>query len=231
MNQYSINQVLQAIPLFEELTSHEINSLEEIAHTRKYPKGTHIFMQDDPLKNVYFVLEGQVKIYRMDIHGREQIVNILNQGEMFPHQGFFRQDGYPAHAEASEHCVLIYIPKKKFEDYLIRYPSVSIKIFRVLGDMIVDLQHRLEEQILHSSREQLMMLLLRLVKKNGTEDKNGGMRLIKQFSNKELANMIGTSRETISRTLSQLKKDKLIEQKSTHEWIIYADKIEEELFH
>ena len=49
-------------------------------------------MQGDPLTNVYFIHRGKIKIYKTDIHGKEQIVNVLQSGDMFPHQGFFRKD-------------------------------------------------------------------------------------------------------------------------------------------
>ncbi|WP_163583056.1 Crp/Fnr family transcriptional regulator [Gracilibacillus saliphilus] len=230
MKQQSIEEILHSIPIFKELTVYEIDSLKTIAHTKRYQKYTHVFMQDDHLSNVYFILEGKIKIYKTDIHGREQIVNILQSGDMFPHQGFFRHDNYPAHAEVIEPSILVYIPKQQFEDFLMQFPQISVKLFRVLGDMIVDLQQRLEEQILHNTQEQVMMLILRLVKKHGKENRHGDVMLAKQFSNKELANMIGTTRETISRTLSQLKKESLIELSANNMWKIEVEKIEDKLF-
>ncbi|WP_018933357.1 Crp/Fnr family transcriptional regulator [Gracilibacillus lacisalsi] len=230
MKKQSIEEILHSIPIFKELTVYEIDSLKTIAHTKRYQKYTHVFMQDDHLSNVYFILEGKIKIYKTDFHGREQIVNILHSGDMFPHQGFFRHDNYPAHAEVIEPSTLVYIPKQQFEDFLMQFPQISVKLFRVLGDMIVDLQQRLEEQILHNTQEQVMMLILRLVKKHGKENRHGDVMLAKQFSNKELANMIGTTRETISRTLSQLKKESLIELSANNMWKIDVEKIEDKLF-
>ncbi|QGH35639.1 cyclic nucleotide-binding domain-containing protein [Gracilibacillus salitolerans] len=230
MKQQSIEEILHSIPIFKELTVYEIDSLKTIAHTKRYQKYSHVFMQDDRLSNVYFILDGKIKIYKTDIHGREQIVNMLGTGDMFPHQGFFRHDTYPAHAEVVDPSLLVYIPKQQFEDFLMQFPQISVKLFRVLGDMIVDLQQRLEEQILHNTQEQIMMLILRLVKKHGKENKTGDVLLAKQFSNKELANMIGTTRETISRTISQLRKEALIEPTTNNMWKIDVEKIEDKLF-
>lgn len=229
-NHHPMDNILHDIPLFKELDEMERESLKSIAHTRTYKKYAHVFMQEEALTNVYFIMEGKIKIYRTDIHGREQIVNILHAGEMFPHQGFFRHDTYPAHAQAMEPSILVYIPKKQFEKFLVEYPQISVKLFRVLGDMIVDLQQRLEEQILHNTREQIMMLFLRLVKKHGIENENGEVFLVRQFSNKELASMIGTSRETVSRTISQLRREKLIKLTSRNMWKISVEAIENKLF-
>src|SRR5690625_5244199 len=139
MNSNSIQSFLQGFPLFKNLSDFEIEPIIDIAMRKVYQDGTHIFMQGDELTNVYFIQEGLVKIYKTDINGKEQIVNILQSGDMFPHQGFFRQDNYPAHAEAINEIVLFYIPIKAFEDLLIMHPEISIKIFRVLGDIIVEI--------------------------------------------------------------------------------------------
>ena len=72
MKQQSIEEILHSIPIFKALTVYEIDSLKTIAHTKRYQKYTHVFMQDDHLSNVYFILEGKIKIYKTDIHGRSK---------------------------------------------------------------------------------------------------------------------------------------------------------------
>lgn len=230
MNARSIQELLQSVPLFKDLTDDEMVPILELAQSRRYHRGSHIFMQGDPLTNVYFIHQGKVKIYKTDFHGKEQIVNVLQTGDMFPHQGFFRQDQCPAHAEVAEDAILIYIPIQLFETFLINNPEICVKLFKVLGDLIVDLQKRLEEQILHNTYEQIIMLLLRLTTRYGQELKDGTFLLGTNFSNRELANMIGSSRETVSRTLTQLKKNNLITTNDTGDFIIDKKVLEEELF-
>ncbi|WP_085992623.1 Crp/Fnr family transcriptional regulator [Oceanobacillus senegalensis] len=226
----SVKKLLQRFPLFKSLTDFEIDPIVSLAKNRTYRQGTHIFMQGDPLTNVYFIHSGKVKIYRTDFQGKEQIINVLNNGEMFPHQGFFRNDDYPAHAQVLEDAVLIYIPIHLFEDFLINNPEVSIKIFRVLGDKIVDLQNRLEEKILRNTYEQIILLLIRLSKKHGNIDANEKITLTTHFTNRELANMIGSSRETISRTLTRLKKKELVMTGRDGNMILDTKGLKEELF-
>lgn len=125
---------------------------------------------------------------------------------MFPHVGFFRKGEYPAYAEALEQSTLIAIPISKFESVLIENPELCIKVFKVLGEKIVDLQNRLEEQILNNTYEQIIKLLIRLAQKYGKEQEDGTILLKSEFTNKDLASMIGTTRETISRTLTKMKK-------------------------
>ncbi|GGJ95428.1 cAMP-binding protein [Lentibacillus kapialis] len=230
MHTGTIQRLLQKVPLFKDLTDDEMEPIIDLAKHRMYRHGTHIFMQGDPLTNVYFIHQGKIKIYKTDFHGREQIVNVLQPGDMFPHQGFFRQDDYPAHAEVLEDAILIYIPIESFENFLVNHPEICIKLFRVLGDIIVDLQARLEEKILHNTYEQIIMLLLRLSKGYGKETNGGMIRLTTQFTNRELANMIGSSRETVSRTLTQLKKQNLIASDKTGAVVLDTDALEDELF-
>ncbi|WLR52189.1 Crp/Fnr family transcriptional regulator [Bacillus tianshenii] len=230
LNHQSVKELLHGVPIFKDLTDEEFEPIVDLAVTRHYQVGSHVFMQGDPLKNVYFIHKGRVKVYKTDFHGKEQIVNVLQPGDMFPHAGFFRQDPYPAHAEIAESAVLIYIPIHSFEQFLLNNPEICVKLFKVLGDKIVDLQNRLEEQVLHSTYEQIIMLLLRLAKLYGQEMKGGQVKLNTAFTNREMANMIGSSRETVSRTLTQLKKKEMIQTNPSGEFILHTDVLEEELF-
>lgn len=230
MYQGSSLKLLKSFPLFKDLTDYEMEPIVDLAIRRIYPNRTHIFMQSETIENVYFILQGQVKIYRTDIHGKEQIINVLQEGDMFPHQGFFRQDGYPAHAETTEDSILINIPIDSFEQFLLTHPEICIKIFRVLGDIIVDLQKRLEEQVLHSTYEQIIMLLLRLGERYGRKFNDMAIQLTTKFTNRELANMIGSSRETVSRTLTELRNKNAIKTNKNGYLIIYIEILEDELF-
>ncbi|ULT55381.1 Crp/Fnr family transcriptional regulator [Neobacillus drentensis] len=206
-----IERVLGGFTLFRELDHFELTKIANISIAREWKKNSHVFLQGDPLENVYFIFDGKIKIYKSDISGKEQIVAIAKKGEMFPHVGFFRKGDYPAYAEVLEPSTLIAVPISKFEKVLIENPELCIKVFKVLGEKIVDLQNRLEEQILNNTYEQIIKLLIRLAQKHGMEQTDGTIQLKSEFTNRDLANMIGTTRETISRTLTKMKKEELIE--------------------
>lgn len=224
-----IKKVLSVFTLFRELNDFEITKISDIAITREWKKQSHVFLQGDPLENVYFIYDGKIKIYKSDINGKEQIVAIAKKGEMFPHVGFFRKGDYPAYAEVLEPSTLIAIPISKFETVLIENPELCIKVFKVLGEKIVDLQNRLEEQILNNTYEQIIKLLIRLAQKHGKEKEDGTILLKSEFTNKDLANMIGTTRETISRTLTKMKKDELIEVDDEGNMIVDVEILMEEI--
>lgn len=220
-----IQKLLIQFPLFRHLDEREITKILEISISREWKKGSHIFFQDEPLENVYFIFAGKIKIYKNDFNGKEQIVNILKRGEMFPHIGFFRRGGYPANAEALSDSTLVVVPIAQFEQVLIDYPDLSIKVFKVLGEKIVDLQERLEEQVLNNTHEQIKRLLVRLGKKHGQFLKDGSIMLKGEFTNKDLANMIGTTRETVSRTLTRLKKEGKIETDDKGNLIFHPEEL------
>lgn len=223
-----IKKRLKAVPLFKELESEEIAHLIEISQTRFYKQKIYVFMQGDPLDRVFFIHSGKIKIYKTDSSGREQIISVLEAGEMFPHAGFFRQGKFPAHAEVMEDAQLIVITIDLFEKLLLSYPELCIKFFKVLGEKIGDLQNRLEEQILHNTYEQIIMLLLRLSNTNGIQLSNM-YKITTHFTNRELANMIGTSRETVSRTINYLKKKDFLATDEDGHFLINRNLLKQEI--
>lgn len=230
MNQTDILRRLSNVNIFKELSEAELTPFVEIAQARFYKHKMYVFMQDDSLDRVFFIHSGKIKIYKTDLSGKEQILHVLEPGAMFPHAGFFRKGNYPAYAEVMEDAHLFVIPIDKFEEILLTYPELCVKLFKVMGEKIVDLQNRLEEQILHNTYEQIVLLLIRLCKSNG-EYMNGEYRLTTQFTNRELANMIGTSRETVSRTINQLKKKEFILLDDDGYYVIDREALKQDLFY
>jgi CRP/FNR family transcriptional regulator len=217
------------IPLFKGLSNEELTRIINVAQMRLYKSKMYIYMEEDPLNRVFFIHSGKVKIYKTDFTGREQIISILEPGEMFPYTGFFRDCHYTAHAEVLEDAQLIVVPIECFEEILISHPRLCINIFRILGERIVDLQGRLEAHILHNTYEQIILLLIRLCQTNGTKT-DKGYKYTSRFTNRELANMIGTTRETVSRTITQLKRKDYIFQ--SEEGFLYVDQesLKQEIF-
>jgi CRP-like cAMP-binding protein len=228
MKRNEIENHLKAVSLFKDLSKEELKPFINISSCRTYNRRSIVFMQEDKLDRVFFIYSGKVKIYKTDLSGREQIVSVLEAGDMFPHAGFFRKGSFPANAEIIENAQLIVIPIAEFEKVLLHNPELCIKIFKVLGEKIVDLHNRLEEQILHNTYEQIIMLLIRLARSNGCAH-GDKWKITTQFTNRELANMIGTTRETVSRNLNYLRKKGLLEIDEKGSLIIDCDLLESEV--
>lgn len=203
-------EFLMQFTIFKTLDKNEMEPIVEIAGSKTYKTGSMIFMQDEPITDVYFIQAGKINIYKTDYEGKEHIVNVLQKDDMFPHQGFFRKGNYPAHAEVLEDAMLVNIPILSFENFLLTHPEISIKMFKVLSDIIMDLQKRLKEKMMYTMYDQILLLLLRLAKRNGEMVDEDVSRITIQLTNSQLANMIGTSRETVSRTLTQLRKEAIV---------------------
>ncbi|MFV8827719.1 Crp/Fnr family transcriptional regulator [Alkalihalobacterium sp. APHAB7] len=221
--------LLKNVTLFKELSDQELDPVIEIALPREFREREILFMQGEPLDRVFFIHKGKVKIYKTDVSGKEQIVSILQNGDMFPHAGFFRTGNYPAHAEVMEDATLLVIPIIEFERLLLTRPDICMKLFRVMGEKIIDLQNRLDEQIFHNTYEQILMLFLRLSKMHGQNYNDGLVKLTIHFTNQELANMIGTTRETVNRTVTKLKKNNIVQMGPKGYLLISTDLVKQEL--
>jgi len=214
---------------FQDLSDDEIKPFLSIINKKKFREKNMIFLHDTPITHVYFSASGKVKVYRNDMSGKEQIISVKQPGDMFPHVGFFRKGNYPANAQAIEDTELYSIAISEFEEVLIANPHLSIKMFRVLGDQIVQQQQRLEEMALRSTNERILLLLLRLSETHGGTEKDGWVKLNTRFTNSDLANMIGTTRESVNRMISQLRKEQAIKLVDG-QFLIFPKLIKSKLF-
>ncbi|KRG09423.1 Crp/Fnr family transcriptional regulator [Lederbergia galactosidilytica] len=205
--------LLQQIVLFSDLTTEEINKVKDITISRSFPKKAIIFSEGSMKEAVYFIVKGLVKTYKTDEkktyktdeNGYEQIVSFLKTGDMFPHTGFFDTKPYPATAEALVDTQLLAIPIQLFEQLVMNTPSIAIKMMRVMGTIIKDLQERLQGLSGKDVKQRAISLLLKLADKHG-ERRGNSVTINLPITNQELANFVGTSRETINRLFSQIGK-------------------------
>ncbi|WP_432358766.1 Crp/Fnr family transcriptional regulator [Sporosarcina sp. UB5] len=225
----SVVEVLKNTMFFNGLSDRELKPFIKIMKRRKLTDRTILFMQGEPITEVFIVTAGKIKIFANDQTGKEQVLHFKQIGDLFPHVGFFRHEHYPAHAQAIEDSEVYSIALKDFEQVLMDNPSLSIKLFRILGDQISKLRQRLEEMALNSANERILLLLLRLCETHGTTmGDEGWVKLNTRFKNADLANMIGTSRESVNRMISQLRKDHAV-RIVDGEYVIHPEKLKDEL--
>src|SRR5699024_11934760 len=110
---------LTQFTIFKNLTKAEMEPIVDIANSKKYKQDKMVFMQDEPITDVYFVQYGKAKIYKTNYDGSEQIINILQRDDMFPHQGFFRQGNYLANAEIMVDALVVYITIISIENFFL----------------------------------------------------------------------------------------------------------------
>ncbi|MFB9275154.1 Crp/Fnr family transcriptional regulator [Cohnella cellulosilytica] len=210
MSKEKTSAFLRQVPLFHDLNPQEMERVEEITISRFIPRKSVIFAEGSEKEAVYFIKNGLVKTYKTDENGHEQIVSFLKTGDLFPHTGFFNQNPYPATAEAIVDTRLLAIPVKVFERLMLNTPSIAIKMMRVMGDKIRELQEKLQVLSGQDVKHRVLSFLLQLAEQHGDVQDNK-ITINLPMTHQEIANSIGTTRETINRLLNQFNKEDLLE--------------------
>jgi len=215
-----IKTILRQVTIFHDLNDEEMEHVTRIARSKFMKKKTVIFHEGSEKDAVYFLQDGLVKTVRTDLEGNEQIVSLLQSGDMFPHTGFFNHAPYPATAETLVDTHLVIIPLRYFEQLILDVPTIAMKLIDVMGAKIRELQQKLQQIAGHDVHDRIIAFLLQLAGKLG-ERRGNHIHIDLPITNQELANAIGTTRETVNRLLNQLKKNDVIE--STRSEIIIRD--------
>lgn len=126
-------EFLKQFLIFSGLNGEEFSQIEQIAIKRKYQPRVFVFMEGEEREAVFFVKSGLVKTYKIDEEGNEQVISLLQSGDMFPHVGFFDRSPYPATAEAVQETELIVIRIDDFNELLMKYPEMTMKVMQIMG--------------------------------------------------------------------------------------------------
>ncbi|MEC1720837.1 Crp/Fnr family transcriptional regulator [Schinkia azotoformans] len=218
---------IKNFPIIKELDENALTHLLNIIRLRQYKNHGQIFSKGTSLNEIYFIIRGKVKIFNKDSCGKEQIVWIMQKGDIFPLEGFSREVTFPANAEALEDSIIGSIGVHDFESLILDNPNVLIKLFSVMNERIIDLQTRLEEQVLLERNMQIVKLLLRLCERYGEITQNGQCHLKPQFTTTDLAKMVGASRGSISRTYTRLIKEQLLYKDNVGGLLVEFEKLKE----
>ncbi|MBN3526599.1 Crp/Fnr family transcriptional regulator [Paenibacillus apiarius] len=211
-----ITQVLKSIALFQYFKDWELEAVANVSTLRAYKRNSQLFCQYEPMDHIYFVINGRIRIYRISKEGKEQTFYIAADGDMFPHEGFFRQGSYTANAAAETESLCLVTALKPFEEILIHNSDMTTKMFQLLTDKIIDLQTRLEEKSCYTLKRQVMASLIRLSSTHSSACEGGWNKFDTRLTNQELAGMVGTTRETVNRCLNELKKHEVVTSNEGH---------------
>lgn len=208
--QLNAAQLLRSVPMFRDLSEDEMESLSNMMIQRSYPKKSIVFNEGSEKEAVYFIQSGLIKTYKTDENGHQHIVSFLKTGDMFPHTGLFHNNPYPATAETIVPTELLAMPVRPFEHFLTAVPGVSVKMMRVMSEKLLELQAKLQELTGHDVQNRGQSFLLKLAENNGRM-KNGKIHIDIPMTHQDIANTIGTTRETVNRLLNQLRKEGIVE--------------------
>lgn len=182
-------------------------------------------MEGEEREAVFFIHSGTIKTFKIAQDGKEQIINFLQAGDMFPHVGFFEETPYPATAEVMSEAVLFMIRIDDFNHFMLHHPEIAMKVMKILGRKISALTQRIQEMNSQNVQHRVIHALIRLAHEKGEQDTNE-VFIDMPITNQDMANIVGSSRETINRVFNHLKKLDLIQVSRKGIYIKDLDKLE-----
>jgi CRP/FNR family transcriptional regulator len=204
-----MDPILQAIagfPAFSGLSANELRELRQIAVQRKCARGEIVFSEGDPGNGFYVVIDGQVKVYKLSPEGKEQILHIIRPGEPFGEVAVFAGRSFPANAEAIEAGRLLFLPRTSFVELIRRNPSLAMNMLAVLSRRLRQFTLQVENLSLKEVPGRLASYLLVLSAEQGDA---AAVEL--PISKGQLASLLGTIPETLSRIFARMTDQGMIE--------------------
>lgn len=206
----SIIEYLKMIPLLQGMSLEELKKLEKITKERSYKKGSVIITEGEKSENVFIIKSGKVKIFKTSNDGREIILDIKGRSKIFAEVTLFDNGKNPATVTAIENCVILSISSEDIECIIRENPDMALNIIKVLNRRLKEAQSRVKNMAINDTYVRTAQTLLRLIDKYGVVAEDGTIELILNITREELAGLVGTSRETVSRAISQFSKEEAI---------------------
>jgi len=195
-------EYLEMVDIFQDLSKADMQEMDRTT-TMSTCKPGKIFYQPEDTSEVLFILKkGRVQLYRISPEGKKLVVATIDAGTIFGEMAIMGQQMHNTFAEATEDCLLCVMSRHDVERLILSKPSVAIRIMDVMANRLREAEARLEDMAFKSIPARLATLLLRLREDQG--DKIYG------YSHQDLAEAVGTYRETTTQTLNKFKADGLI---------------------
>jgi CRP/FNR family cyclic AMP-dependent transcriptional regulator len=196
---------LKRVPLFCDLSEAELGRVTEVVREREYPKNSVILFEDDPGDALYIVAHGQVKVVLIGEDGREVILSVLGDGDFFGEMSLIDDEPRSAHVIAMKDSVLLVLRRDDFQQQIQQLPSIALKVLKVLVGRLRRADAKIGGLVLLDVNGRVARLLLDLA------DESAGPRITRKLTHHTIAQMIGSSRETVSRAMRELIDRGLIE--------------------
>ena len=208
-------ELLRKVPLFVEFDEEQLEHIARTITTRTYRRGQFVVKQDDPGGVFYLLLEGSVAVIRMAAHKRERILSILKKGDFFGEMSVFDSSLRSASIKALIDTRIGSISEADFLNSFDHNPKIARFLVTALSNRL-----RASNQFIAATMQHIPVrvasVLLTLAQNFGEPAEGGGTKVSLSLTNREIANMIGTTRETVNRTLNHFSDEGLIDMKDLH---------------
>ncbi len=200
-----MKEKLKTIPLFSNLGDEHFAKILRLVRHLAFEKGAFIFNEGEPANGFYIVETGKVKIYKLSFEGREQILHIYGPGKPFGEVPVFEGNNFPASAMAMTKAEIIFIPREKFVKLISDTPGLAMNMLGMLSMRLREFTIQIENLSLKEVPARLALYILTL-----SREHNKALKVTLPISKAQLANLIGTTPETISRILKKIADKDLI---------------------
>ena len=190
---------LEKISLFAGLSKVDLDAVSNLAVTRNFPKNTLVMCEGDQSDSLYVVLSGKVKVFLSDEEGKEVTLNMQGEGEYFGELALLDEAPRSASVMTAEATKLAVISKRSFDECMKNNPEIAVKIMRGLARRLRELTENVRSLALMDVYGRVARLLLELAK-----EKEGTKVIPQKLTQRDIASMVGASREMVSRILRDL---------------------------
>ena len=204
---------LRNVPIFTDLTDSDLTKIASKMVPRVYKKGQMILLEESMGETFFIITQGAVKVTRLSADGREVILAILGESDFFGEMSLLDGEGRSANIVANEDAKVLTLSRNDFLDCLESYPKIAIALLEELATRLRKSDQQIESLSLSDSEHRIGITLIRLAAELGTI-KQGHVTVKNLPYQQDIANMAGTSRETVSRTLKLLEDKKLVRREN-----------------
>jgi CRP/FNR family transcriptional regulator len=194
---------LRTIPYFQELDPSVLARIQASVFEVRLERGQILFTEGEPAQAMYVVRSGQVKIFKLSPDGREQVLRIMGPGDCFNEVPVFDEGSNPANAQALDPSLLWGIRRADMRRLVEEHPAVAIGFLKVFAKKLRFFTQKVEDLSFRSVTSRVAKLLLEMAE----EDGRGVLRVKRQFTQQEMAAVVGTAREMIGRAFKTLEKE------------------------
>ena len=200
---------LRNVPIFSDLSDSDLTKIALKMVPREYGKGKMILLEESHGESFFIITSGAVKVTRLSDDGREVILAILGESDFFGEMSLLDGAGRSANIVANETAIMLTLSRRDFLECLESYPKIAISLLEELAIRLRKSDQQIESLSLSDSEQRIGITLIRLAEEFGTI-KQGNVFIKNLPFQQDIANMAGTSRETVSRTLKLLEDKSLI---------------------
>ncbi len=214
------------VPIFADLPSETLKTIVEVGSRRIYKKDSVILLEEDAGGALFVIISGKVKVSRSSSDGKEVILTILGESDFFGEMAILDGQTRSANVIAIEDSELFLIRREDFMNLLVEHPEVSISLLKELTSRLRQADMKIKSLTLKDAEGKVATVLLQIADDLG-KIRQGKVEIEKLPLQQDLANMAGTSRETISRTLHNFAKKGLLEIEGSKLRIVDYEKFKE----